>query len=52
MYEEKEPVILPFAADKKEAAVQCGMYAVLFGGLLALLWGLCFTEITVPERWH
>jgi len=40
MYEEKEPVILPFAADKKEAAVQCGMYAVLFGGLLALLWGL------------
>lgn len=40
MYEEKEPVTLPFAVDKKEAAVQCGMYAVLFGGLLALLWGL------------
>ncbi len=37
MYEEKEPVTLPFAADKKDAAVQCGVYFGVFAGLGALL---------------
>lgn len=37
MYEEKEPVILPFAADKKDAAVQCGVYFGVFAVLGAIL---------------
>ena len=34
MYDEKDSVILPFAEDGKDAAVQCISYAVVFGGLL------------------
>ena len=37
MYEEKEPVVLPFAADKKDAAVQCIAYFAVFTGLAAVL---------------
>ena len=37
MYGEKEPVTLPFAVDKKDAAVQCGVYAGVFGALTAFL---------------
>lgn len=37
MYDEKEAVVLPFAEDGKDAAVQCISYAVVFGGLLAFL---------------
>lgn len=40
MYEEKEAVVMPFAADKKDALAQCITYAVVFGLLTALLWGL------------
>lgn len=39
MYEEKETVTLPFAADRQDAAVQCGVYAGIFGAITAfLLW--------------
>ena len=37
MYDEKEAVVLPFAEDRKDAAVQCISYAVVFGGLLGFL---------------
>ena len=40
MYEEKEPVTLPFAVDKKDAAVQCIAYFAVFTGLAAVLIGL------------
>jgi len=39
MYEEKEPMILPFAADRKDANLQCGVYAGVFGVITVfLLW--------------
>lgn len=39
MYEEKETVVLPFAADKKDAAVQCGVYSGIFAVLgIFLTW--------------
>ena len=37
MYEEKEPVILPFAVDQQDAKIQCGVYAGVFGALTAFL---------------
>ena len=37
MFEEKEPVILPFAVDKKDAAVQCIAYFAVFTGLAAVV---------------
>ena len=44
MYEEKEAVVLPFAADKKDAAVQCGVYFGIFGGLAAVLAALMISK--------
>ena len=37
MYEEKEPVVLPFAVAQKDAAAQCSAYACVFGTLGAFL---------------
>ena len=37
MYEEKKAVVLPFAADKKDAVVQCGVYFGVFAVLGAIL---------------
>lgn len=39
MYEEREPMILPFAADRADANMQCGVYAGVFGVITVfLLW--------------
>ena len=39
MYEEKEPMTLPFAADQQEARIQCILYAAIFGVITVfLLW--------------
>ena len=44
MYEEKEPVILPFAVAQKDAAAQCSAYACIFGALGAFLVWLMVTR--------
>jgi hypothetical protein len=50
MYDEKEPVVLPFAADRKDAVVQCVTYAAVFAGLGALLvWAMAWKDYSAAK---
>lgn len=40
MYEEKDPVVLPFAADSRESKIQCWTYLGVFAALGGFLIGL------------
>ena len=50
MYEEKEAVVLPFAADRQDAKVQCVVYAGVFGVITVfLLWLMHFKGYTAAK---